>query len=104
MNSIIESLTGMNTMTDQIIATDLLIAAKTGVRNYAIAVTDVATPEVRAALLNQLRESINMHEEITNYMMDKGWYRPYNAREQIRLDVNNGQRSLDMAEGGLPIL
>lgn len=40
MNALIESLTGMNKMSDQVIATDFLIAAKSGVRNYAIALTE----------------------------------------------------------------
>ncbi|KIN43362.1 hypothetical protein B4071_2613 [Bacillus subtilis] len=40
MNPIIEYLTGMNVLTDQIIAMDLLIAAKNGVRNYAMAATE----------------------------------------------------------------
>ncbi|MED4607435.1 spore coat protein, partial [Paenibacillus validus] len=37
MNTILEHLTGMNTMTDQVIATDFLIAAKNSVITYALA-------------------------------------------------------------------
>lgn len=47
MNPIIEYLTGMNVLTDQIIAMDLLISAKNGVRNYAMAATEAGTPEVK---------------------------------------------------------
>lgn len=41
MNTIIEHLMGMNTMTDQVIAMDMLVTAKSGVRNYAMAITEV---------------------------------------------------------------
>lgn len=50
MNPIIEYLTGMNVLTDQIIAMDLLISAKNGVRNYAMATTEAGTPEVKKSL------------------------------------------------------
>ena len=98
MNSIIQNLIGMDTLTDQVIATDFLITAKSGVRNCAIALTETATPEVRTFLHNQLRESIELHEELTNYMMKKGWYYPYNANEQNQLDLNRAETSLNIAD------
>ncbi|OAJ73825.1 hypothetical protein AYJ08_00665 [Brevibacillus sp. SKDU10] len=64
MNSFIESLTGMNTMTDQVIASDLLLTAKTAVRNYALALTEVATPEVCTILHKQLDDAIAADEKI----------------------------------------
>lgn len=99
MNPIIENLTGMNTLTDQVIASDLLISAKSGVRNYAIALTEAATPEVRALLHAQLRDAIDFHEEISNFMMSKGWYHPYNPGEQIQLDLKKGQTALNVTNG-----
>jgi similar to spore coat protein len=95
MNTIIESLTGMDTLTDQIIASDFLISAKSGVRNYAMAVTEAGTPEIKAALSRQLEEAIDTHERIMAYMMDRGWYYPRNIREQIRLDRQNIQTALN---------
>ncbi len=50
MNSIIENMTGMNGMTDQVIASDLLIAAKSGIKNYALALTESTSSEVRNVL------------------------------------------------------
>ncbi|MGX1377233.1 spore coat protein CotF [Priestia megaterium] len=35
------------TLDDLAIATDLLLSAKNGVRTYAVALTETATPEVR---------------------------------------------------------
>ena len=45
MNPILEHMTGLHTLTDDVIAMDLLINAKSGVRNYAMAVTECATPK-----------------------------------------------------------
>jgi similar to spore coat protein len=50
MNTLLQNIMRMGGMTDQVIATDFLISAKSGVRNYASAITKVATPELKAAL------------------------------------------------------
>ncbi|MBB3111023.1 hypothetical protein FHS18_003091 [Paenibacillus phyllosphaerae] len=94
MNTIIEHLTGMSTLTDQVVATNLLINAKSGVRNYAMAVTESGTPEVKAMLTKHLEESIDMHERIMNYMIERGWYHPWNIEEQFRLDQQNIETAL----------
>jgi similar to spore coat protein len=96
VNTILEHLTGMHSMTDQVLAMDLLIAAKSGVRNYAMAVTEVGTPEIKATLTRQLDEAIDMHEKITMYMMDKGLYHPWNVNEQVQLDLKNIQTALNL--------
>ncbi|GIO12704.1 spore coat protein F-like protein YraD [Cohnella xylanilytica] len=95
MNSLIERLTGMHTLTDQVVATDLLIAAKSGVRNYAMAATEVATPEIKAILAKQLDEAIDLHERIADYMIQKGWYHPWDVKEQLRLDLQNARTALN---------
>ncbi|MDF2680527.1 MAG: spore coat protein [Brevibacillus sp.] len=96
MNSIIQSLTGMGGMTDQVVAMDFLISAKSGVRNYAMALTETGTPEMKATLTKQLEEAIDMHEKISTYMIDQGWYRPWNVDEQIQLDQQNIQTALNL--------
>jgi similar to spore coat protein len=96
MNTILEHLTGMNTMTDEVIAMDFLIAAKTGIKTYAIALTETATPEIKTVLRKQLEEAITTHEQATNYMMQKGYYYPYNVNEQIQLDMRNIQNALNI--------
>lgn len=63
MNGLIESLTGMSKMTDQVIATDFLISAKSGVQNYAVAITESISLEVRAVLKKQLQDAIQTHEK-----------------------------------------
>ncbi|MFD2614922.1 spore coat protein [Paenibacillus gansuensis] len=96
MNPIIERLTGMNTLTDQVIAMDFLITAKSGVRNYAMAVTECATPEVKAILTKQLEEAIDTHEIISAYLVQKGLYHPHNVNEQIKLDLQNIETALNV--------
>lgn len=83
-------------MTDQVIAMDMLIAAKSGIKMYALAATESATPEVKAVLSRHLEESIDTHERITNYMMSRGLYHPYNMNEQIQLDLQNTQTALSI--------
>ncbi|GLI05694.1 spore coat protein [Paenibacillus tyrfis] len=96
MNTLIKNLTGMGTMTDQVIAMDFLIAAKTGIQNYAVALTETASPDIKTVLRKQLDEAISTHEEITNYMMRRGYYRPYHIPEQIELDRTNIQTALNL--------
>ena len=95
MNTILEHLTGMHTMNDQVIAMDFLITAKSGVRNYAMAVTEAGTPEIRATLSKQLDEAIDTHEIIVKYMMEQGWYHPWNIKEQIQFDLKNIETALN---------
>jgi similar to spore coat protein len=95
MNTLLEHLTGLHTMTDQVIAMDFLIAAKSGVRNYAMAVTEAVTPEIKATLTKQLEEAIDMHKRISMYMMERGWYQPWNVKEQFQFDLQNIQTALN---------
>jgi similar to spore coat protein len=95
MNILLERLTGMNTMTDQVIAMDFLITAKSGVRNYAMALTEAATPEVKEILIKQLEEAIDSHEKVATYMIKHGMYNPWSVLEQLQLDLNNIQIALE---------
>jgi similar to spore coat protein len=96
MNTILEHMMGLNTLTDEVIAMDFLITAKSGVRNYAMAVTECATPEIKSVLTRQLDEAIATHEKITSYMMSRGLYHPYNVNEQIQLDLQNIQTAMNI--------
>lgn len=98
MNSIIESLTGMDKMSDQVIATDFLISAKNGVINYTMALTETATPEIRATLRKQLNEAIATHEVIANYMMKNGYYHAYNPQEQFKVDIQTTDMALSLTQ------
>lgn len=94
MNSMIERLMGVDTLTDQVIAMDMLVSAKAAVKLYAMAATESATPAVRAVLEKHLFEAIDTHERLSAYMMQRGFYHPYNVPEQIRLDRTNIETAL----------
>ncbi|HBV85609.1 MAG TPA: spore coat protein [Desulfosporosinus sp.] len=96
MNSIVENLTGMNKITDQVIASDFLIGAKTAVKDCATALTEASTPEVRDLLKRMLDDSIKNHERISSYMGSKGWYNAYNMQRQIQIDLQNADTALNL--------
>lgn len=96
MNAIIESLTGMNKMSDQVIATDFLISAKSAVRNYSIALTETTSQDVRTVLREQLNDAITTHETISNYMMKKGYYNAYNLNKQYKVDMQTTKTALNL--------
>ncbi|MGE5396250.1 MAG: spore coat protein [Chitinophagales bacterium] len=82
--------------TDQHIIMDLMNSAKQGIRSYAWAISETATPELRNVLTQQLADAIRMHEEVTNFAMMKGLYHAYNTQEQIQMDMQNVQQVLNM--------
>lgn len=98
MNTLVEMLTGMDKLTDQVIATDFLIAAKNGVINYSMALTETTSPKVRAVLKTQLRHAIATHGTITNYMLKKGYYQAYDLKEQYEIDMKVTETALTLAE------
>ncbi|PYI55687.1 spore coat protein [Paenibacillus flagellatus] len=94
MNTIIERLMGVDTLTDQVIAMDMLIAAKSGVHNYAVALTETASPDIREVLARQLEEAIELYGQLTDYVVRKRFYIPRDVPEQIRLDLQNAKTAL----------
>ncbi|MGE5673857.1 MAG: spore coat protein [Mycobacterium leprae] len=94
MNGLIERLMGVNVLTDQVIAMDLLMSAKTGIKLYAVAATEAVTPEVKATLVKHLDEAIATHAALTEYMMAHGYYHPHDPVEQIALDRKNAATAL----------
>jgi similar to spore coat protein len=98
MTNLLHNLAGMAGMTDQVIATDYLISIKSGIRNLSFAITETATPELRDAFREQLRAAVEAHENITAYMIDKGFYHPHNLGEQMRVDLDTANTALDIAD------
>ncbi|MED1663338.1 spore coat protein [Brevibacillus laterosporus] len=71
--------------------------------NYAAALTEVATPDVRTILHKQLDDAIATHEKITNYMMSKGYYHAYHINEQIQMDMKTAKTTLNLPESSQSI-
>lgn len=95
----LQTMMGMGGMTEQIIATDFLLAAKAGVRNYAVAVSEAATPLVRDILRRHLYAALENHEKITAYMMNNGYYHVHDPKEQLALDLESARTVLQLHQG-----
>lgn len=98
MNSLIESLTGMDKLSDQVIATDFLVSAKSAVRNYSIALTETTSPQGRSILRKQLNDAIATHEAIATYMERNGYYNAYDLHEQFKVDMKVTDAALKLSE------
>lgn len=98
MTNMIQKIAGLSGMTDQVIATDFLISIKSAVRNLSFALTESVTPEAREALREQLNYSIEAHEKISHYMMEKGYYHPSNLKEQLEVDMKASKAALKLAK------
>ncbi|TYS10666.1 spore coat protein [Bacillus subtilis] len=81
-------------LADATFALDFLIRAKEGVRNTAVALTETASPDVRALLRKQLMQGIAMHQEITELMISKKWFHPYELSEQYKLDQLSAKNTI----------
>ncbi|MCO1603720.1 spore coat protein [Desulfosporosinus nitroreducens] len=91
-----QDMIGMGDMTEQVIATDLLLASKSGVINYAMTISEAVTPEVRDVLRRHLDVAIETHEKVAAYMMKNGYYHVTNPQEQIRVDMQASDTVLDI--------
>lgn len=88
---------GMAEQTDSALALDLLLTAKETVRNYAIALTEATSPELRKTLRRQMEAAIDYHGEVSDLMMEKKWFYPYTLSEQQLLDLQAAQTAIDIA-------
>lgn len=86
MAGIIQNMAGMADMTEQVIATDLLLGTKSAIKNYAAAISETTTPEVKNVLRRQMDDAINAHSRISTYMMNKGYYNAYEPQAQLNMD------------------
>ncbi|MDQ0228952.1 spore coat protein [Metabacillus malikii] len=98
MNDMMQNMSGMSAMTEQVVATDFLISAKSGVKNLAMAITETSTPEVRETLKQYLNDAIDTHEQIFNYMVNKGYYHPKDIAEQLNVDLNAAQTAMNLPQ------
>jgi similar to spore coat protein len=101
MNSLVEYMTVMDVLTDQVIAADFLISTKSGIMNYALALSETTTPSVRTVMKNQLDQAIAMHGQISDLMIKHGWYSAYDINQQIQLDMKNADKALYLVQGSI---
>ena len=77
-------------------AGQLLGMAKTNVRNYAAAITETATPQLRKVLKKHLNDGVDLHEAIFNYMYQHGLYPAYDLEKLLNNDMTNATKALNM--------
>jgi spore coat protein F len=77
-------------------AGELLGSAKTLVRNYAIAITETATPVLREVLTKQLNTAIQLHATVFYFMEQKSYYPAYSLERLLANDIQIAQRALSM--------
>lgn len=92
-----ENAEGMPGLVDSTIALSFLLNAKNGIRNTAAALTEIADPEARKEVRNMLNAQIDLHTQISELMINKGWLHPYHPNEQFELDKISAQTSLQIA-------
>ncbi|MBM7646299.1 spore coat protein F [Scopulibacillus daqui] len=75
-------------------AGSLLGFAKSSVKNYAAAITETATPQLKNLLANHLTKAIQCHTKIFNYMYERGMYPAYNLDRLLKHDREMAERAL----------
>lgn len=89
---------GMPKMADSSIALDFLLSIKTGIRYYAIALTETANSALRESLFRQMDEAIDLYEETVELLLEKGWLYPHDLGKQVELDIKSADMALAIAE------
>ncbi|KIL41428.1 hypothetical protein SD70_07230 [Gordoniibacillus kamchatkensis] len=79
---------------DRFIASDLLIFAKSGVRNVSLLITETTTPFVREALLNQLIQGVQLHAQVFNFLYAHGVYPSHSVERVIQGNIRDAQIAL----------
>nr|WP_255473471.1 spore coat protein [Planomicrobium sp. CPCC 101110] len=81
-----------------VIATDLLVSAKAGVRNLAVAITETATPSVKKVLRRELDNAIELHDKLAQYMIKNEMYHAYDIDEQLEHDLKKADTALKLSK------
>lgn len=82
-----ERAAGASTLPDRTVAQDLLKDCKFCVMSFAQAITEATDPQVRQFLSNSLKEVTQEQRRISDIMVSKDWYTPYDTSRQIQADV-----------------
>lgn len=82
--TILGSIANMAGLSDQVIAMDFLLAIKSAVQNYGVAITEVTSTDLRKTLEKQLNDAIDSHEAVVNFMLEKGYYHAFDIKEQVK--------------------
>ncbi len=95
MGQRLRELAGMGGLNDEMIATDFLIASKDSIQNYAKALAETVSPEVQSVLKRHLNAAIGTHAAITEYMLERGFYKAYDPAAQFNMDIEAAKKVTD---------
>lgn len=74
----------------------LLGKTKSWVRNYAIAITETATPALREVFVKHLNNAIKLHAKIFDFMEERSMYPAYDLERLLANDMENAKKALSM--------
>ncbi len=74
----------------------LLGFTKTAVRSYAIAITESATPQLKATFQKHLLGAIALHTKVFEFAYERGLYPAYNLTELLASDVKKAQMAISL--------
>ncbi|HHV79471.1 MAG TPA: spore coat protein [Firmicutes bacterium] len=90
---------GAVTQPDKVIAGDLLSDIKSFNSACALGINEATNPQVRDFFSRCLQDGMREHERLTQVMMQKGWYKPYEQPEQqLRNDMNAARQALNATQ------
>jgi similar to spore coat protein len=98
MTNILQNMAGVGGLTERAIASDFLISSKSAVRNLAFAITETATPELKTSLREQLRNAVETHAKITDFMTANGYYHPNHLGDQINVRLQDAHTALNLKD------
>ena len=89
-----DNLLGNNdaTLKDKDIAQDMIKDSKFAVTSLSAAAAEAVNPKLREMLREQLDNAVNEHFELSDMVIDKGWYPAKDQPiEQLRNEYENSQ-------------
>jgi similar to spore coat protein len=92
---------GMPDLADSSFAMDFLLSVKNGIRNYGFAITETASPDLRGILTKQMEAAMDLHAEIADLMIKKGWLNPHDFKAQYEVDLKAAETAVQIAEMNL---
>ena len=95
MTNIIQNMAGFGNMTEKVVGEDALSMVKAEIKMYANALCEVTTSSVREILHKHLNKSIEIHQKLTDFMVDKEYYFPANIKKQINLDIEETDKFIN---------
>ncbi|WP_018924587.1 spore coat protein [Salsuginibacillus kocurii] len=93
-----ENAVNMPEQTDITLGVEFLIRTKESVRNTAIALTECTSRDARILLRKQLQQSLMLHDKVTQLLIEKKWFHPYDLPEQYKLDQKAADQTKDIAQ------